>query len=172
MAFLNPKKWNVVCWLLLLLWLYPSVLGNLPFEPELDEFDSSKQSAAGSQFVDYGHVYVMGWPFGYFEIATQKLKPPVRTYKPVMFVLNCVLVIATLTSLIYAVQKWLPRFSIRMMLFGMTIVAVLIAIGQVVFSTDYFYLQWGFMMAVSFSPIVAALAFIFYDRIRLSKRRA
>lgn len=45
---MNPKKWNVACWLLLLVWLYPSVMMNAPIEPELDEWESSGELADGS----------------------------------------------------------------------------------------------------------------------------
>lgn len=57
------------------------------------------------------------------------------------------------------------------MLIGVAFVAVLIATGQVVFSTEYYDLQTGFMIAVYFSPIIAALAYFGYDGMRRRKTK-
>lgn len=81
-----------------------------------------------------------------------------------MGLFNFVLVIATLISLVYAVQSWIPQFSIRTMLSGVTVVAVLLVAGRAVFSTEQYELQIGFVMAVYFLPIVAALAYRAYDK--------
>ncbi len=82
---------------------------------------------------------------------------------------------SNLIALIYAVQHWIPQFSVRTMMVGMTVVASLIAIGQAIFSSeyydlqigfDYYYLRIRFLMSVYFSPIVAALAFMGHDASR------
>jgi hypothetical protein len=145
---------------------------NAPVEPELDQWKSSGQLTDGSRFIAYDPTFLIGWPFGYLEIATKKPKPSVRTYHPAKGVLNFILVTGTLISLIYAVQNWIPRFSIRTILSGVAITAVLIVTGQTVFATEYYHLQTAFMMTVYFFPIVAAVAFIFYDRNRVARQYA
>lgn len=172
MTFLNPKKWNFVCWLLLLLWLYPSILMNAPLEPNLEEWATSGELTDGSRFVAYDPTFLVGWPFGYLQIATNGANPSVRTYTPMNAVFNFIFVSTTIIALIFAVQNWLPQFSIRTMLIGVAFVAVLIVAGQVVFSTEYYDLQVGFMMAVYFSPIGAALAYFGYDGMRRRKTNA
>ncbi|MDA7924266.1 hypothetical protein N9B60_02600 [Mariniblastus sp.] len=172
MTFLNPKRWNVACWLLLLLWLCLSVLMNAPIEPKLDGWESSGELADGSRFAAYDPTFLIGWPFAYLQIAIKEPRPSVRTYIPMMGVYNFILVAATLISLVYAVQNWIPQFSIRTILICVAVVAVLIVTGQAVLATEHYGLQTGFMTAVYFSPIVAALAYSGYDRMRRRKTNA
>ena len=148
MTFFDPRKWNTACWLLLLLWLYPSVLMNTPIEPNLEGWESNGQLADGSRFAAYDPTFLIGWPFCYLEIATNGSNPSVRSYTPINAMLNFLLVTTTIVSLIYAAQKWVPRFSIRTMLIGVAAVAAIITIGQAVFATEYYAMQTGFMMAV------------------------
>jgi len=145
---------------------------NTPLEPNLDEWESSGELADGRRFAAYDPIFLVGWPFGYLQIATKGSNPSIRTYTPLNAVVNLILVTATLTALIYAVQHWIPQFSIRFMLIGVAVVASVIATGQAVFSTEYYVLQIGFMMAVYFSPIAAALAFWVYDRMFRRKQIA
>jgi hypothetical protein len=172
MAFLNPRKWNLACWVLLLFWLYPSVLMNAPMEPSLDEWESSGKLADGTRFTAYDPEFLVGWPIGYLQIATKGSEPSVRTYNFLNALINCILVTATLIALIYAVQNWIPQFSIRTLLIGVAVISLLITIGKAVFSTESYDLQTGFVMAVYFSPIVAALAYLVYDGMRRLKQLA
>ena len=170
MSFLNPKKWNVACWLLLLLWLFVSSTLNAPFVPNLNDRESGEVRPDGSRFAVYDREIRMGWPFGYVSIATNGSLPSTRTYEPGNAILNLVFVASTLISLIFAVQNWMPQFSIRTMMVGMAVVASLIAIGQAIFLSESHYLMLGFMMSVYFSPVVAALAFLGYDASRREKQ--
>ena len=143
MASLNPAKWSVVCWAMLLLWLYASIVSNVPIEPASNAIELGDQLPDGSNYASYDQTYIAGWPFGYFEIASQGSNPPVRTYKPRYAIINLVVIAATLFALVYAVQNWIPRFSIRTMMAGVAITACILIVGQLVFSTDSFYLQFG-----------------------------
>ena len=172
MSFLNPKKWNVACWLLLLFWLFVSATLNAPFVPNLNDMESGEVRPDGSRFAVYDREtqFLIGWPFSYMSIATNGSLPSTRTYEPGNAILNLVLVASTLISLIFAVQNWMPQFSIRTMMVGMAVVASLIAIGQAIFLSESYDLILGFMMSVYFSPVVAALAFLGYDASRREKQ--
>lgn len=170
MSFLNPKKWNVACWLLLLLWLFVSASMNAPFEPKLTDWESIGVLPDGSRFAVYDAEFLIGWPFEYCRIATNGSGPSTRTYNPGNAILNIVFVASTLISLIYAVQHWMPQFSIRTMMVGTAVVASLIAIGQAIFLSESYSLMLGFTMSVYFSPVVAALAFWGYDALRREKQ--
>lgn len=169
LEILNPKKWSIACWLLLILWLIPSLVWNLPIEPDFTHFEANEDPFYNQRYIAYDRVTCIGWPFIYLEIADSGTQPATRSDHAFYAISNFVLVSVTLVSLIYAVQSWIPRFSILTLMVATAIIALLIALGQLVFSSQNYKLQTGFIMAIYFSPIAAAMVFIGYNFVRRRK---
>ncbi len=172
MAFLNPKNWSIACWAMLLLWLYPSVMMNLPLEPSSELNELGETHPDGTRYASYDHTALIGWPFIYLEIASNGSKQPIPKFNPFYAAANFALVALTLLGIVSTLHTWLPQFSIRTMLIAMAGLAFLIVVAQAVFSTDNFNLQTGFMLAVYFIPLVAGLACVICTKLKQTRRIA
>lgn len=165
----NPKKWNVFCWLFLLLWLLPSVFGNLPYEPEFSDHTSIELPNGGTA-IAYDRSYLIGCPFTYLEIAKSQNTPPTKTYYPSYLIFNLIFVALTLFGIIYSVQTFIPKFSIRTLFIATGCIALLFPVGNLVFASENYYLQIGFLMSIYFAPLVAMLVAFFYSRFKHRKQ--
>ena len=169
---LNPKKWNVFCWVLLLVWLLPSIGGNLPYSPEFDG-PSSLELPDGGTAVAYGQVYLIGFPLTYLEISRPaNTLVSNKTFYLVHLLLNGSLVLLTLFGIIYCVQTFMPQFSIISLLVAVTCVAVLVSIGNIVLASQNYTLYFGFIFAIYFSPLVLMLSMFAYSKYEQKARIA
>jgi hypothetical protein len=78
---LHPKKWSLICWLLLLIWLAVSVLINTPQSGTVDEFTSRHDGPItlpdGSRaysYAEYGAEVHIGFPLSFQNITKKKSK--------------------------------------------------------------------------------------------------
>ena len=162
---LNIKKWNAICWLLVLAWFVPSIAINIPsvaleFAPQPPEV--SGPLAAGGVFMVVSTDFPIGWPFKYLDVRMLSSKKNINTYHPAFVVLNSVLIILTTFCLIYSVQTLIPRFSIlAVMILTALIALILTYIGYVV-SNNTVEKHTGYLLAIYFLPIYfAIIAFVF-----------
>ena len=162
---LNIKKWNAICWLLVLAWLVPSIVINIPsvaleFAPPPPEV--SGPMTGGGAIMVVSTDFPIGWPFTYLDVRMLSSKRNISTYHPAFVVLNSALIILTTFCLIYSVQTLLPRFSILAVMILTALIALLLTyIGSVV-SNNTLDKNTGYLLAIYFFPIyLAIIAFIF-----------
>ena len=159
----NPRKWNALCWVTLLVWLLPALPGNIPFDTDIPE-PGPIEMPNGMTAYAYDQTYLIGWPFTYLEVSKSPNTPPTKTYRPFKFIVNLILIAATLIGIIYSIQTFIPKFSIRTLLIMITSVALLFPIGNWILSTENYYIQTGFMMFIYFAPLVAIIPAFIYSR--------
>ena len=165
-----PRKWNGLCWLLLILWCLPSVFGNLPFDVEIPESGPIEQPD-GTLAYAYDQTHLIGWPFVYLAIHRTPNNPVNNTFSLTMLLANVVTIGATLAGIVFSAQTFIPKFSIKTLLVFVTLIALLFPIGNVVFATDNYFLHTGFMMAIYFAPLIASVPAFIYSRTRKNHTR-
>ena len=169
---LHPSKWNLLCWILLLLWLLPSIGGNIPFTPKFIEPDSLQKIDRAVVYDRYQSALI-GFPFVYSEIhlAPDSLKAN-RFDHPSYLILNLTLVPLTLFSIVYSIQSLFPRFSVLTFLGLVALIAILFLIGKLALSSGNYNIQKGFVLCVYFAPLVAAAYAFLHSRIKSSSSLA
>ena len=170
---LNPKKWNMLCWIILLIWLYPSVARNTPREPVFSKTPTL-----------FSATYFTGWPLSYLENSQHGFTLVVkRTFRPVRLIVNVILIMTTLFGVVFSIQTLIPKLSISIMLIVTSCIGVLVAIANFLYTKDpvgpAFAAAWdpnfnvlsGFVMAIYFSPLLAILPVFIYSRLKPSSER-
>lgn len=162
---LNLKNWNAISWLLLLAWLVPSVLVNIPsfalqFAPQAPPATSPM---AGGVTLVVSQNFAIGWPFHYLDVNMLSTNQTTKTYHSAFIVLNPLLIILTVGCLIYSVQTLIPRYSILTLFVLTTVIALILSYGGYVISNRLVGENIGYLLAIYFFPIYSAIiAFIFF----------
>ena len=159
----DPRKWNALCWLLLVLWCLASIQNNLPLDGEIPEAGPIVLPD-GSRAYAYDQTRVIGWPFTYLKIQTSPGAPVTKTISFIKLLSNVLIVFATLAGIVFSIQTFIPRFSIKTLLGFVTLIALLFPIGSVVFATNNYYLITGFIMTIYFAPLIASVPAFIYSR--------
>ena len=141
----------------------------MPFEPQNLDPEPIELSNGRTAMV-YDHTFLIGWPLTYFEISSSTNAAAKKTYRPLKFCINLLLILVTLFAIIYSIQTLAPKFSIKTMLIATACVALLFPVGQIVFSTDSFFLQTAFIFVIYFAPVVAVVPAFIFSRVK-SRRR-
>ena len=109
----NPKKWNVLCWIMLLIWLYPSVVRNTPRKPVFPKKPSLFTTA-----------YFTGWPLTYLENSQEGFTiVSQKTFRPIYLIVNFILIMTTLFGIVFSIQTLMPKFSISTLLIVLHVLA-------------------------------------------------
>lgn len=171
MTFLNPRKWSLASWIVLILWLIPSIIFNIPSNSsiEIRHPDGSPMSLDERRFhsvFDYA-----GWPFWYYQRELDWTGPPTIQFSVWLAFLNAAIVAITLISLIYTFQRLALRFTIKTVMAGSALFAMILSLGQSVFWTQSFHLTLGYFYLVYHSPVLTALTLLIYDRRRNSVKK-
>jgi hypothetical protein len=150
---LHPKRWHVATWLLLLLWLTVSIVGNFPQQASTESLDINQPAGVSM-------TWISGFPLFYYQQQMDLPSPKITTTIHYHWLLaNVALSIALLASIIYCLQRF-GQFSIRTLLCGMALVAVLIVAGKFVASNSglvgfYFYMTSIYCMPLLLAIVVA-----------------
>ena len=157
---MNPKNWNILCWVFIALWLVPlasGFWGRSPFNTGPVPDGVVEQLADGTDVVVY-KGWRIGWPFPFVEICTIDANGvTTRTIDPVIGLLNLVLVMATLAGIVTVVQTWSRQFSLRVLMVSIGGLAVLIVLTQALFSDASANLKAVILRSMYFSPLVAGV---------------
>lgn len=164
LSALNPKKWPLLCWIPILFWLSIGVLSNIPREPPLDEL---------------GAVSVLtGFPVFYLSSHHKKTGNVITVTNDASYacgILNAVLIIATLSSIVFIAQTWFRRFTISSMLVGTLVIAIVLGIAisleKSIDSSGSAQRFHYFTIAVYLSPIVAAILTVIFNKLKLARKR-
>ena len=166
----NPKKWNVLCWIMLLIWLYPSVVRNTPRKPVFPKKPSLFTTA-----------YFTGWPLTYLENSQEGFTiVSQKTFRPICLIVNFILIMTTLFGIVFSIQTLMPKFSISTLLIVTSCVGVLVAAANFIYTqgpkpigppfaaacSPNFNALAGFVMTIYFLPLLAILPVFIYSRLK------
>ena len=163
MANFHPAKWNIACWVIFLVWLMISVVSNYPIDTSNAAQEVGlEELPGGTRIAAYDMAYLIGWPFCYLEINVPQIGPQTKKLSPWLAISNVLLITLNLVAIVFTIQTWMPRFSIRTLLLAMALISILIVTGQAVCSSENYFLATSFVNTVLFMPIIAACALSLY----------
>ena len=180
---LHPKRWTVLTWLAIALWAWKPIVLNYP-----PSVSYSKDPATGKYSVPTHYnglsefKFPWGWPLYYVKpsyltapavpmLAGTPVPPPVpSSVHPFALVTNLILVVITISSLVYILQKTRFRFSLLFLFAVMTAVPLYFALGRFIAMLAGYDAAGWYQIAIYFSPIPAALAvkFSIFPRVNWS----
>ena len=169
---MNPKKWNVACWVLIALWLVPFFLGRFPFNSARVPDGVVKQRADGTQIVVYNGRRT-GWPIPCIETSQiAATGATTRKFDPMIGLLNLVLVIATIAGIVVVVQTWFRQFSISTLMLSIGGLGILIVLAQTLLMGASHDLKTVILTTLYFSPLAAGIVTMILKRYSYSKRKS
>lgn len=160
---LDPRKWHLMTWAALLLWLLFSILSNQPFGKEsvADNFDDEVLNSSGP-VSNVSYAVAIGWPLPYLQhTVTPPSKNVTTDFLPHFLAVNSVAVALTLASLVFAMQRF-GQFTLRYLMGVVLLVALTIVCGKWVVSMYDGLGLYIFFMALYFSPIVVVFTIGLY----------
>jgi len=162
---MHPKRWSIICWLLLVLWLIPSVAHTIPIAPDPPPASDMPLFSGRAVAYDFESISKVGFPFVFLEVKTSSASPKPQSKYYLWAHLATIAILATnLVALVYCLQSLIPRFSIKLMLVGMTLVAILILIGQTLAAAEDYRVISVYTYSIIFAPLLALLPTILYNR--------
>lgn len=173
---LHPRRWHLLTWSAFLLWLVFAVNQNIPRNFTYESFSElhdehinvSGTPTTNISTVDSSTIsstvismdsstIVIGWPFTYQEQTVTSTSRNVATTTHWFWLMeNIVSLFIVQFCVAYSFQQF-GQFSVRTMMLGTLVVALLILIGRV-FSGAFW--GWGlyyYICAIYFAPVVIAV---------------
>ncbi len=167
----HPKRWTILTWLAVLMWILQPWMGNYP-PFEIRRWDSA--TGEFSEPIRYKTLqdipFAVGWPLRYVipndppvllpvtTGATPLVPPPPSKVSLLAMFANVVLVLMAIAALVYLLQTFLYQFSLLTLFAGMSAVALFYASGKLVVMRAGYRAAESYFIVVYFSPIVVALA--------------
>ncbi|MDA8746145.1 hypothetical protein N9N28_16085 [Rubripirellula amarantea] len=164
---LNPIRWTMLTWFAALLWLYGAIPMNIP--PSVTYTQDAVTGQLGQpttydKLEDY--PFPIGWPLHYVEPDDPALwnKPIPFTGLPIApgpsrvsytaVAVNAFLIVATLASLVFLLQTYLPRFSVLSLLLLPALVSLYILGARIIARGIGYNAYWYYESAIYFSPLL------------------
>jgi hypothetical protein len=170
---MHPKKWNILTWILLLLWGGFLLLGNFPFEPELPTDTDPFQAPDGTILQPATGVFAyIGFPCTYLTISESPNIPKTRNYFWTFLPVNAFLGLSTMFSIVYCVQTLLPKFSIKTFFVVTFLAAAIIAVVPYLISILNIDHLIFLIYAVFFIPLVVVFPTFLYVQFSARRSRA
>ena len=150
--FIDPRQWTILTWAAVALWLLCAVLGNFPpsSSPEfLDPVVTEKVTEMG---------VLIGWPLVWYERYWTGRGQLVRTsWNFAKLLANAVAICVTLSALIYFLQAYAIKLSIRAMLGATAVVAMLLALIRYMAVNDHAMACYYVITCVYFCPPIVVI---------------
>lgn len=164
---LQPHRWHLPTWFAFLLWLLFAVIANVPPNVTYESLSGlTDDSSVGTQApIAYSSTMMIGWPFTYQEhtVTATSTNVATSTY-PYWLIGNIVVISIVQICVVYSFQQF-GRFSVRTMLLGTLLVALVIFVGQFLSNAFPFRGVYYYIHLIYYAPaIFTVLCFI-------SKRR-
>ena len=155
MGNLSPKKWTLPCWILLALWSLIGIGNNIPYSNSRTISQHVASLPDDQPAAVYDVQSSLGFPFSYLEqLINPKTGQTKTSFHLFWLALNIALVALVLIGLVWTVQTWFFRFSVRGFLIATIVVAIVIAVGVKVFSFNSRYLQATYVYSIFFCPLI------------------
>lgn len=125
-----------------------SIVSNLPFIGGIDLSDRPTTLEDGSRAYSYDAELSVGFPFPFQEITSKK-----ASYSFVSHAGNILIATANLIALIYCAQTFFGQFSLRTFIVFIALVALIVAIGKVVFTFEEGRGELLYVATIFLSPL-------------------
>lgn len=143
MRILKYFKTNWVCWGLVFVWLVPALLLNFPFEPPWHLSSNAR--------------YHFGFPFLFAHYQQLPDRSIERSFDGLMMLADLILILSNQAALLFLLNRYFQKFSIRTLLASVTLVAFLTMAIQYALETMT-KKEYGPMLSIAyFSPCVVLL---------------
>ena len=156
--FFAPRRWTILTWAVTSLWFLGALLGNIPTSPSTDFLDVVADTPL---YRDTGATRVMlstGWPLDWHDQNWTLQGQLVATrWRLQQLLLNVLAVCITLVTLIYLLQTYVNRISIKGILGGTAVVAIILVLGQYMAVKGH-GLAWNYLInCIYFCPPILAI---------------
>ncbi len=159
---LNPINWSLHCWVLFCVWLFVTVTVNIPWLPSGGEL-TTENHPFSAHLKSGGEIYLRaGWPHPYLERKYQGLSATVSdNWMLDGLATNVLLALPTLFFLVFSLQFWLARLSLRMIFIAVAMAAMKIqlavSIATGIDSPESAFRYQQFLIAVYLLPLVSGI---------------
>ena len=161
----NPINWSLHCWVLFSFWLMATVWVNIPWFPSTVDLANGDHPFA-KHLVSDGEFYLhAGWPHPYLERKYQGQSATITNqWMWDGLATNILLALPTLYMLVFVLQYWLPRLSLRTIFIAIAIVALVIQVGVTMFSginsREAAIRYQLFLISIYHSPLVIGIVLL------------
>ncbi|MEM7784566.1 MAG: hypothetical protein AAF939_22765 [Planctomycetota bacterium] len=152
----NPRRWSIFLWALLSVWMLISILGNIP--PNIESVGPIPSDADQM-------MIVAGYPLTYREILVTPDGNSKQSFYWEFLLINLACIGIVISCLVFSVQTLIPRFSLKLLMIAITIVVLLILVGQQIWESKSYYAYITFGHVIFFSPVALALV-AFWKRLQ------
>lgn len=143
MRILENFKTSWVCWGLVFVWLVPVLVLNFPFEPPWHLSSNAR--------------FHFGFPFLFAHYQQLPDRSIARTYDGLMMLIDLVMILSNQAALLFLLNRYFQKFSIRTLLVSVTLVAFLTMAIQYALETMT-KKEYAPMLSIAyFSPCVVLL---------------
>lgn len=171
---LNPLRWTMLTWFALCLWLYGAIPLNIPpsvtytVNPVTGDLE---QPISYDTLQDY--PFPIGWPLHYVEpddpalwttpisFTGLPIAPGPSRVSYVAAAVNFLLIVVTLTCLVFLLQSYFQSFSTPSLLLFPALLSAYILGARLVAQGIGFNAYWYYATAIYFSPILIAVLHAF-----------
>ena len=149
----NPKRWSIVCWVLVALWAFIGFGNNVAYAVHNLPDEILTTLPDGRRAAVYDIYSEFGFPF-----AFQKQWTPAKTTKtnisfyPHWLAVNLILVTLAIAGVVVTVQTWWLRFTIKGFMLSIVVISCVFALG----SNLAPFLQDIILYLVYFCPVITA----------------
>ena len=159
---LHPRRWHLLTWSAFLLWLVFAVAPNIPPNVTYESFsevldDSSDEAGAPTANISmYSSTMMIGWPFTYREYTVTSTSKNVAASTRLLWMMgNIAVILLVQYCVVYSFQQ-LGQFSVRTMMLGTLLVALLIFLGRFLSDAFSFWGLYYYICAIYYSPVIFA----------------
>ena len=167
----HPKRWTPLTWLAVLLWAWEPLVLNYPPSVSYKVDSVTGELSDPTHYASLSEIpFPVGWPLHYVtpsyistpapaRLVGTPLPPPAPSNVSLLAMVgNLVLIVMTISALVYLLQKYRYQYSLLFVLLLMPVIPLYFSLGRlVVFLAGYNAGRW-YSIAVYFSPIAVALA--------------
>ena len=166
---LHPRRWHLLTWSAFLFWLVFAVAPNIPqnvtyesFSEVLDDPSDDAGAPTAYSLTMYSSTMIIGWPFTYREYTVTSASKNVATNTHWFWMTgNIVVILLVQYCVVYSFQLF-GQFSVRSMMLGTLLVALLIFLGRFLSDAFSFWGLYYYICAIYYFPVIFAMSNISY----------
>ena len=126
-----PARWTILTWVVTTLWFLGALLGNIPTSPSTEFLDFVADTPLYRETGATRVTLPTGWPLDWRDQTwTLQAQLVFTRWRLQQLVLNVLALCITLSTLIYLLQNYANQISIKGMMSGTALVAIILAFGR------------------------------------------
>ncbi len=156
---LHPRRWHLLTWSAFLFWLVFAVAPNIPQNVTYESFSEVMDDPGDDAGVPtaYSSTMMIGWPFTYREYTVTSTSKNVAMSTHLFWLMgNFIVILLVQYCVMYSFQQF-GQFSVRAMMLGTLLVALLIFLGRFLLDAFSFWGLYYYICAIYYSPVILAV---------------